>query len=196
MFNFSRSNQMQEYEQRLQESILTKEQLRCAISIFVNTALVLLPLYASDIPTTDKGLYFRLLVEWQKRCPRVIDYYMSEFKGGSRSQNVTGRISVHQFIKKAKEMEIFEVMMVREVAKRTVHIELPQRPLNNDHQLAASSQASARLQLGANNDEDGPGQNKQPLGYKEAEDDAFRDLNLPQMFSDAVLYKVVSQIDS
>jgi len=117
---------------------------------------------------------------------------MSEFKGGSRSQNVTGRISVHQFIKKAKEMDIFEVMMVREIAKRTVQIDLPNRPLNNDQLRAASSQASARLQLGADKDENGPGQNKQPLGYKEAEDDAFRDLNLPQMFSDAVLYKVVS----
>ena len=33
------------------------------------------------------------------------------------------------------------------------------------------------------------------MSYKEAEDAAFEDLSLPQMYSDAVLYKVVSSIE-
>ena len=33
------------------------------------------------------------------------------------------------------------------------------------------------------------------MSYKEAEDAAFEDLTLPQMYSDAVLYKVASSIE-
>jgi hypothetical protein len=36
---------------------------------------------------------------------------------------------------------------------------------------------------------------KESLSYKEAEEAAFEDLTLPQMYSDAVLYKVVNSIE-
>ena len=51
----------------MREAMLSKEQLKCIISIFVNVALVLLPMYASDYPPKDRRNYYRLLVQWTKR---------------------------------------------------------------------------------------------------------------------------------
>jgi len=70
-----------EYEQKLSENYLAREQLECIVGTFVNMALILLPLYASDFPYEDKRNYFRLLVEWHKRTPRVTERIVSEFIG-------------------------------------------------------------------------------------------------------------------
>lgn len=43
-----------------------------------------------------------------------------EFKG--TNFNVDKPISVHEFIEKSKQIEIFNVLMIREVAKKTMHI--------------------------------------------------------------------------
>jgi hypothetical protein len=115
--------------QRLRETQISKDQLHCIISTFTNLALVLLPLYASNFPNSDKRQYIILLVEWQKRCSRVIEHFVSEFKGGIRSK-ITNSISVEQFINKAKELDIFEILMIREVAKNTLMIDLPRETLN------------------------------------------------------------------
>ena len=60
-------NQEEGQGDRMRESMLSKEQLKCIISIFVNVALVLLPMYASDYPPKDRRNYYRLLVQWTKR---------------------------------------------------------------------------------------------------------------------------------
>lgn len=44
-------------EGHLAETFITPQQLRCIVSIFVNLALVLLPLYAVDYPSVDKRDY-------------------------------------------------------------------------------------------------------------------------------------------
>lgn len=129
IFGLQKSAVSLEYEQRLRETQISKDQLHCIISTFTNLALVLLPLYASNFPNSDKRQYIILLVEWQKRCSRVIEHFVSEFKGGIRSK-ITNSISVEQFINKAKELDIFEILMIREVAKNTLMIDLPRETLN------------------------------------------------------------------
>ena len=47
---------------QLRDSVLSRDQLRCILTIFINIALILLPLYASDYPSIDKRGYFKLLV--------------------------------------------------------------------------------------------------------------------------------------
>ena len=64
------------------ETMLSNDQLKCILTIFVNIALILLPLYASDYPSIDKRGYFKLLVQWAKRTQSVVEHYMTEFKGG------------------------------------------------------------------------------------------------------------------
>ncbi len=63
-------------------SKLSKEQLKCIISIFVNISLTLLPLYASDYPPSDRRNYYKLLMQWTKRAPAVIEHFLFEFKLG------------------------------------------------------------------------------------------------------------------
>lgn len=99
--------------------MLTKDQLRCIVSIFVNLALVLIPLYASDFPSNDKRAYYKLLLQWTKRSQAVTENLLSEFKGGPGSKNLSGRISMQTFIDSAKRLEIYDVLQVREMAKVT-----------------------------------------------------------------------------
>ena len=47
---------------QLKEIVLSSEQLKCILTIFVNVSLILLSLYASDYPSIDKRQYFKLLV--------------------------------------------------------------------------------------------------------------------------------------
>ena len=78
---------------RLEETMLSAQQLKCIISIFVNLALTLLPLYAADYPTNGKRGYYKLLTQWSKRSNQVVDHYITEFKGGQLGQSASGRIS-------------------------------------------------------------------------------------------------------
>ena len=112
--------------------MLSSQQLRCIISIFVNIALILLPLYAADYPSVDKNDYFKLLSQWSKRSQQVINHYITEFKGGQFSEAVSGRISVMQFVEKAKKLEIFNVLQIREVAKKTMLISDHNPEINRD----------------------------------------------------------------
>ena len=99
--------------------MLTKDQLRCIVSIMVNIALILIPLYASDFPSSDKRTYYKLLLQWTKRSQAVIDNLLSEFKGGPGSKNMSGRISMQNFIDTAKRLNLYDVLSVRELAKVT-----------------------------------------------------------------------------
>jgi len=98
--------------------------LNCVVTTFVNLSLILLPLYASDFPSDNKGNYFRLLVEWHKRSKRVIEHFVSELSGRQIS-GAHGRVSVKDFVERAQRLDIFEVMMIRQIAKNTVMVELP-----------------------------------------------------------------------
>ena len=93
------------------------------MTTFVNIALILLPLYASDFPSDNKCNYFRLLVEWHKRSKRVVEHFVSEITG--RELNPLGRVSIKDFIERTQRLDIFEVMMIRQVTKSTVMVELP-----------------------------------------------------------------------
>ena len=52
---------------QLRDTVLSSDQLKCILTIFINIALILLPLYASGYPSIDKRGYFKLLVQWAKR---------------------------------------------------------------------------------------------------------------------------------
>ena len=54
-------------ESHLADTFITQQQLRCIVSIFVNLALVLLPLYAIDYPNDDKSAYLKLIIQWSNR---------------------------------------------------------------------------------------------------------------------------------
>ena len=55
---------------------MSKEQLRCILSIFVNISLTLLPLYASDFPLQDRRKYYKLLMQWTRRSPKVVEQFL------------------------------------------------------------------------------------------------------------------------
>lgn len=52
----------EELRQVYSEIWLSTDQLKCIVSIFVNIALVLLPMYASDYPLKDRRQYYMFLV--------------------------------------------------------------------------------------------------------------------------------------
>ena len=99
--------------------------MQCIVSTFVNISLILLPLYASDFPSAGKGNFYRLLIEWNKRRERVVQHLLTEFVGLSKELNPLSRVSVKDFIEKSQRLEIFEVLMIRQIAKNTLLIELP-----------------------------------------------------------------------
>jgi hypothetical protein len=96
-----RSQSKLDHERILAETFLSREQLLCIVTTFVNISLILLPLYASDFPSADKGNFFRLLVEWNKRRDRVVQHFFAEFTGLSKELNPLGRVSIKEFVDKA-----------------------------------------------------------------------------------------------
>lgn len=106
-----------------------------------------------------------------------------EFKGSNF--NVDKPISVHEFIQKSKQVEIFNVLMIREVAKKTMHI--------SDHNPRINREAMMQKGLfSANHFAEGSLHEDDEIG--DPTEEALTDL--PQMFSDAVLYKIVEDIDN
>lgn len=82
------------HEDDLEETMLSQEQLKCVISIFVNISLVLLPIFASDFPCRDKRNYYKYLVQWTKRSQNVIDHFVNEFRGGPGRSGLRGGCSM------------------------------------------------------------------------------------------------------
>merc|ERR1712083_60403 len=168
---------------KLMETYISQSSLRCIVSIFVNLALVLLPLYAVDYPSVDKRDYMKLLIQWSKRCNQVISHYISEFKGGDFSnQSMSGRISAIQFIEKAQELQIFNVLQIREVAKKTMLIADHNPNINRDAVLDKGLFTERLRREELNEDEE------------TAIEEALS--NVPQMFSDAVLYKAAQNMQA
>ena len=108
-------------ESHLAETYISPQQLKCIVSIFVNLALVLLPLYAVDYPSDDKSAYLKTIIQWSNRSQQVINHYITEFTN-YELQSLSGRVSGLQFIEKSKELQIFNVLQIREVAKKTMLI--------------------------------------------------------------------------
>lgn len=139
IFGLQTSQRKLDYEKRLTDTFLSREQLHCIVSTFVNVSLALLPLYASDFPSADKGNFLRLLVDWNKRRERVVQQFVTEFTGLSKELNPLGRVTVREFIEKAQRVDIFEVLMIRQVAKNTLLAELP-RELHYQRDSVGSNQ--------------------------------------------------------
>jgi len=59
--------ELKSQEKQFGEVMLSRDQLNCIISIFVNISLVLLPIYSSDFPCRDKRVFYKFLVQWTKR---------------------------------------------------------------------------------------------------------------------------------
>ena len=91
-----------------------------------------MPLYASDYPSIDKRGYFKLLVQWAKRTQAVVEHYMTEFRGSSFNSNLNGPITVLEFIKRTRQLEIFNVLQIREIAKKTILISDHNPKINRD----------------------------------------------------------------
>ena len=96
-------------ESHLAETFISPQQLKCIVSIFVNLALVLLPLYAADFPSDDKSAYLKTIIQWSNRSQQVINHYITEFTN-YELQSMSGRVSGRQFIEKSKELQIFNVL--------------------------------------------------------------------------------------
>mmetsp|Transcript_30591 Transcript_30591/g.37736 ORF Transcript_30591/g.37736 Transcript_30591/m.37736 type:complete len:158 (+) Transcript_30591:610-1083(+) len=154
-------------EEKLGHLRLSREQLRCILSIFVNISLTLLPIYASDYPLEDRRKFYKLLMQWTRRTPIVIDHYLSLFKNG-------GPVTMKAFIEGSAQYDVFNVLAIREVAKRTAVI-----TDNNVNQVKDSQQSDRELFGGR-------------LNQDELNDDLEEDLtDVPSIFAEAVLYKVV-----
>jgi hypothetical protein len=102
----------------LSETYLDIEQVSSIVSTIANVSLILLPLYASDFPSGDKRHYFKLLVDWHHRCPLVIEHLVNEL-----IEDKT-QLSATEFIAKAQKLDMFEVLMLREVAKNTEMVDV------------------------------------------------------------------------
>ena len=83
--------------------MMTHNQLRQIISIFVNISLKLLPVYASDFPPQDKRTYFKFIVQWARRSQAVIDHFICKFKNNENAANSKSRISFRRFVEACKE---------------------------------------------------------------------------------------------
>ena len=55
--------------------MLTQQQLNTIITIFINIALLLLPLFSADYPGMDMRDFSKLVIQWQERAKSVIDHY-------------------------------------------------------------------------------------------------------------------------
>lgn len=108
---------------------------------------------------------------------------MTEFKG--TNFNVDKSITVYEFIQRSKQIEIFNVLMIREVAKRTMLISDHNPRINREAMMQKGLFSGNRLAEGSLHEED---------ELDDPTEEALTDL--PQMFSDAVLYKIVEDIDN
>jgi len=99
--------------------------------------------------------------------------------------NVAAPISVLDFIQKSSQLEIFNVLQIREIAKKTILISDHNPRINRDALISKGLLSTQRYAESA------------MLNDEEEEQDATEQAltDLPQMFSDAVLYKIVEDID-
>jgi len=111
-------------EDKMNHIKLSNENLRCIISIFVNISLTLLPIYGSDYPPQDRRKYYKLLMQWTRRSPAVIEHFMGLFRYGA--------ITMNDFIKSCEEHKAFNVLEIREVAKRTAVMRDSNPHINKD----------------------------------------------------------------
>lgn len=139
------------------------------MSIFVNVTLILLPLFAADFPHDDpmRVNFYKILMDWTRRTPAVINHYLSLFNGDS------GPINMLFFIDKCQKLDIFNVLKIREVANKTAVL-LNANPDINGESLVGRDLFEGRLSQDEIND--GP---PQDLSFVQSE------------IADAVLYKVV-----
>ena len=110
---------------------------------------------------------------------------MQEYRGSMFNANVAAPISVLDFIQKSSQLEIFNVLQIREIAKKTILISDHNPRINRDALISKGLLSTQRYAESA------------MLNDEEEEQDATEQAltDLPQMFSDAVLYKIVEDID-
>ena len=158
--------------------MMTHNQLRQILSIFVNISLKLLPVYASDFPPQDKRSYFKFLVQWARRSQAVIDHFICKFKQNENATNSKSRISMRRFVEACKEQDIFNVLSIREVAKSTNTIENTNPHISRqslgEKDLFASRESFAEMSA-------------------EIEEDLKKEL--PKCFKEAYLYRVGQEQD-
>ena len=93
---------------------------------------------------------------------------------------MSGRVSGSQFIEKSMELQIFNVLQIREVAKKTILIADHNPDINRDAVLSKGLFTERLGNHQLNEDEEA------------AVEEAL--INIPQMLSDAVLYKAVRNV--
>lgn len=89
------------------------------LTTVVSVAVTILPLFASDFPSSDKRTYFKILQEWPMKMDTLIEQLRLEIS----KESVTGRVSAKHFIKKATQLKIYDVIVLREMVK-TVDLNL------------------------------------------------------------------------
>ena len=102
---------------------LTKDQLHCIVSIIVNVSLTLLPLYASDVDQENRRTFVRTLIQWHQRSESCVQTLIQQIKAKAMMRETysgqSSLITVRQLVDAAKSLDLFNVVMIRELAKRT-----------------------------------------------------------------------------
>ena len=98
-------------DEQTKKTTLTKEQLDCIIEVIVNVSLVMLPIYASDFPSGDKQQYMKMQVQWYQKRHMIAEKLAKSFKTVPHGD--IKLITVRNFIDKARQTDLFDVMAIR-----------------------------------------------------------------------------------
>lgn len=137
----------------------------------MNVSLILLPLFAAEDPIeldSIKAGCYKILREWTRRAPAVINHYLSLLNVDSG-----GPINMLFFIDKCQKLDIFNVLKIREVANQTAILQNANPNINAESMIGRDLFEGRFSQDKIN---DGP---PQDLSFVDGE------------FADTVLYKVV-----
>ena len=79
---------------------------------------------------------------------------MQEFRGSQFNQHVPGPITVLDFIQKSQKLEIFNVLQIREIAKKTILISDHNPRINRDALISKGLFSNTRFAESADLNED------------------------------------------
>ena len=94
--------------------VLSKHTLNLILVTVVSVALVVLPIFAADFPSTDRLNIIRILVEWPKKADKLCEKLRLDIQQDS----ITGRVHANQFIAKATALGIYDTWVLRQLSRK------------------------------------------------------------------------------
>ena len=86
--------------------MLSRNSLTLVLVTVVSVALVVLPILASDYPSSDRTEYLKILVSWPKKLNSLVDILRKDIQQDS----ITGRVHATQFIAKSTALSLYDVV--------------------------------------------------------------------------------------